>query len=181
MPRHPPTEPTDYAERETLVAALAKEIQTPSHIGQPIIVEKLATGTQSIITDVIWDQWEGCPRELRADIIVDAYEKTLGAEYREKISLALGVTVPEAVAMGLLPYGVRPARRLAPVQPSEEEYRRAMVDAGASTLSGARWPILRCATLEDAEATQDYLQQILADSNWIIVQEVDPGDAASGQ
>jgi hypothetical protein len=181
MPRHPPTEPTEYAERETLVNELAKEIHEPRPVGQPIILENSGTGTRSILTHVIWDRWEECPRELRADIILDAYEKSLGVGYREKISLALGVTVPEAVAIGLLPYAVRPALRLAPAQPSQEEYRRAMVEAGASTLSGARWPILRCATLEDAEATQDYLRQSLADSNWIIVQEVDPGDAASGQ
>jgi hypothetical protein len=175
MPRHPPTLPTDYAARETLVADLAKEIKEPGRIGQPIIIEKAGTGTQSVLTHVIWDRWEDCPRELRADIILDAYEKALGPEYRGKISLAIGIVVPEAAAMGLLPYEIRP--RLKPQGPTQEQYDQAMVDAGASTLSASRRPILRCATEEDADATYQRLHEILPDSWWIVAVTEEPDHA----
>jgi hypothetical protein len=181
MPRHPPTEPTEYAERQTLVAELAQELQKPRHFGQPIILEKLATGTQSVITDVIWDRWEGCPSELRADIILDAYEKALGAEYRDKISLAIGITVPEAAAMGMLPYWVSPMGRTR--EALSEKELQAIIEAGGSRMSTSRMPEVpwlpgvRCATLEDAVATLGHLQDILPDSKWMIAQEVYPPDA----
>ena len=181
MPRHVQTDPTEYAERQTLVAELAKEIQDPRPIGQPIVLEKRPTGptgTQSIITNVIWDRWDECPRELRADIILEAYERALGVEDREKITLALGVTVPEAAAMGLLPYVVSPTGRVRE-GPSKED-QQAMIRAGGSTLADPRLPVVRCATLEDAEATIKYLEEQRPGSIWIIVHEVyPPGD--SGQ
>jgi hypothetical protein len=170
MPRHPPTFPGEYAARETLVADLAKEIKDPRHIGQPIILEKAGMGNQSIVAHVIWDQWEDCPRELRADIILDAYERALGPEYREKISLPIGIVVPEATAMGMLPYWVSPMGSTRQ-NPSEEE-RDAMVRAGGSALADFRLPEVRCATMEDAEAAIRFLTESRPGSQWMIVEQV---------
>jgi hypothetical protein len=172
MPRHPPTLPTEYAAREALVADLAREIKEPRRIGQPIILERAGMGNQSIVVHVIWDRWEDCPRDLRADIILDAYERALGPEYREKISLPIGIVVPEATAMGLLPYDFRMRRQQRPQGPTEEE-RQVMIEAGASTLSDPRRPQLRCATEDDADATYQYLRERLPNSWWIVVEEPD--------
>jgi hypothetical protein len=172
MPRHPPTFAGEYAARETLVADLAKEIREPRDIRQPIILERAGLGNQSIVAHVIWDRWEDCPRDLRADIILDAYERALGPEYREKISLPIGITVPEAIPMGLLPYAFRMRQGLRPDGPNEEE-RQAMIDAGASTLSNPRQPELRCATEDDADATYQFLRERLPNSWWIVEKELD--------
>ncbi len=172
MPRLIRPMPQFNVQREGLVDDLAKELRSPRKFGQPIVIEDPVAGGDRRLIHVIWDAWEGCPREQRTAIIQAAYQRAFGEEYQDKISLAIGITVPEAVAMGMLPYEVRPARRLAPKAPSGEQYRQAMLDAGGSTLSDSAWPTLRCATLEDAQATYDHLQQILPNSHWVVVEEV---------
>jgi hypothetical protein len=111
------------------------------------------------------------PGELRSTIILDAYARALGDAYRKKIKLALGMTVPEAIEVGLLPFQIIPARRK-DGEPSYEEYRSVMIDAGASLLFGEDRPQLRFATIEDAEAAIERLQEILPKSRWIIAHEV---------
>ncbi len=171
MPRHIRTAIASTGESRTLIADLAREIQSPRPTGQPIILEDGNLNGESVRVQVVWDRWEEVPGELRSAIILDAYATALGDAYRQKIKLALGMTVPEAIEVGLLPFQIIPARRK-DGDPSHEECRKAMIDAGASLLTGEDRPQLRYATIEDAEAAIERLQETLPKSRWIIAQEV---------
>jgi hypothetical protein len=140
-------------------------------MGQPIILEDGSANGESVRVQVVWDRWEAVPGELRSAIILEAYATALGDAYRQKIKLALGVTVPEAVEVGLLPFQIIPARRKGG-EPSQEAYRKVMIDAGASLLFGEDRPQLRFASIEDAEVATERLQEMLPNSRWIITQEV---------
>ena len=171
MPRHqrmPAVVST--GETASLVRELAKELKNPRPMGQPIILEDSLLGN-AVSVQVVWDRWHDVPPESQTQVIYDAYSAAFGEEYRQKIRLALGVTVPEAANLGLLPFQIIPARRK-DGEPSQEEYRKAMIDAGASLLSGEDRPQLRFATIEDAEAAMEHLQGMLPNSRWIIAQEL---------
>jgi hypothetical protein len=169
MPVHRRTPPEAGANRDELVADLARELRNPTLIGQPIVLEDDTPETNSMRVHVIWDRWNDCPRDARSAIILDAYRNAMfSRELIDQITLALGVTVPEAIAMGLLPFQVVPSRRLGE-QHSIEEYRQAMLTAGASALASAEHPQIRCATQEDAEKTIECLEQSLPNLKWIIV------------
>ena len=172
MPLHR-RQPAEVGElREDLVAELARELNQPGPIGQPIVLEDNTPETNSIRVHVIWDRWTVCPDEYRSGVILGAYFKAgYPQEFVDKITFALGVTIPEAAEMGLVPFQVVPTRRKSE-RPSNQEYRQAMIDTGASVLAGAERPQIRCATLEDAEKTMEHLQQLLPGSKWIIAQEV---------
>jgi len=171
MPRLIRPVPQFSVQREGLVDHLAKELGSPCKFGQPIIIEDPVAGGDRRLIHVIWDDWEGCPREERTAIIQAAYQRAFGEEYQDKISLAIGITVPEAVAMGLLPYTFR--KRQSHGEWTEEE-RQAMIKAGASILLDPRRPELRCATEDDADATYQFLHQRLPNTWWIIVEEAQP-------
>jgi hypothetical protein len=140
-------------------------------MGQPIILEDSTPETKSTRVHVIWDRWEEHPGEFRSALIQQAYEAALGRMYREQITFALGLTVPEAISLGLFPFQVIPARRRGEA-PSDEEYDKAMLEAGASTLADTKRPQLRFATEEDAQAAYEHLEEALPGSKWIITQEV---------
>ncbi len=172
MPRREvraPSQPRGKTER--LVRELVQELKNPQEIGQPLILEDRLFGKDTLRVQVVWDRWKDVPDEFRIEVIYDAYSAAFGEEYRQKIRLALGVTVPEAANLGLLPFQVIPARNKGG-EPSPEEYRKAMIEAGASVLSRKDRPQLRFATIEDAEATMERLQEALPNSRWIIAQEV---------
>ncbi len=171
MPRHTRVPAVPTGETASLVRELASELKDPRPMGQPIILEDSLLGGDALSVQVVWDRWQGISDEIRAEVIHDAYSDALGEEYRQKIRLSLGVTVPEAANLGLLPFQVIPARRKGE-EPSHEEYRKAMSDAGASLLLGEGRPQLRFATLEDAEGAMESLQEVLPSSRWIIAQEV---------
>jgi hypothetical protein len=171
MPRHIVRPTEGGANRAELLADLMNELSKPKAIGRPIVLEDHTPETDSVRVQVIWDRWDECPRDARSGIILEAYENTYGKEFRRQITLALGVTVAEAAGMGLLPFKVMPARRR-DGQPSREESKRAMFESGASTIPGEAGPQIRCATLEDAEATIEYLEDKVPDSKWIIAQEM---------
>lgn len=150
---------------------LVKELKNPGSIGQPIILEDRTPETNSIRVHVIWDRWDECERTRRSGVVLAAYEEVFGAETRQQITLALGMTVAEAIATGLLPFRIVPAQRRGQ-RPTDQQYRKAMDQAGAITMAPDDWPQLRFATQEDAEITLDHLTQALPDSKWIVIQEV---------
>jgi hypothetical protein len=172
MPLHRRKPAEGGAQRDELVAELAGELRAPKPVGQPIIIEDDTPETNSVRVHVIWDRWHDCPGELRSGVILDAYAT---AEYSDefvgKITFALGVTIPEATEMGLVPFQVVPGRRK-DERPTNDEYRQAMIDAGASILAGKERPQIRCATIEDAEKTIERLETRLPGSKWIVAQEV---------
>ena len=177
MPRHTRMPPEAGAERDRLLDELTHELREPKGFGQPIILEDATPETNSLRVHVVWDEWETCPRQARSEIILQAYGAAWHSqEAVDKISLALGLTVPEAAAIGLLPFRIVPAANGRHGGPSEEACRDAMVSAGASVLLSKQAPILRCATLEDAEKTLEYLEQTLPDSKWRIIEELVPSE-----
>jgi hypothetical protein len=156
----------------TLVARLADELKSDRPSGQPAVdEEEFPTGKLRV--NVIWDAWDRLPLEDRTATILRAYEQAEGPDYRDRIALASGLTVPEAHAAGMLPYQVLAAVRKAdPV--TADQCRRALIDEGASTLFGEDNPQLRFATEEEAEAARQRLAERLPNSEpvWVVTKEV---------
>jgi hypothetical protein len=155
-----------------LVGRLADELKSARPSGQPTIEEE-EFPTKKLRVNVIWDAWDRVPPEDRTATILRAYEQAEGREYRDRIALASGLTVPEAHAAGMLPYQVLAAVRTGdPV--TMDQCRQALIDEGASTLFGEDSPQLRFATADEAEAARKRLAERLPNSApvWVIVKEV---------
>lgn len=178
MPYHRRTPTQPRPDRMQLVRDLERELREPHPIGQPVILEDETPETNSLRLYVIWDRWEECDRDARSQVILDAYHRAFGIvtdRSAREIRLALGVTVPEAAGIGLLPLVIRPTRR--DHEPDDaEEYHDAMIQAGASTLIPSGALELRCATEDDAKATLAFLKDKLPGSEWMVIREVDRGD-----
>lgn len=156
----------------TLVQRLVQELKSARPAGQPIIEEdEFPTGKLRV--NVIWDEWDRVPLEDRTATILRAYEEAEGKEYRDRIALASGLTVPEAYAGGMLPFQVFPVIRRGDGV-TKEQCREALIEEGASTLFGQEHPQLRFATGEDAEAARKRLIAKLpkSDEVWVITKEV---------
>ncbi|MBM4091778.1 MAG: hypothetical protein FJ276_20480 [Planctomycetes bacterium] len=156
-----------------LVAELVGELREGRPFGQPLIHEQRFPETNAVRTTIIWDKWASIADDERVATILQAYEEAEGREFRDRIALAMGLTVPEAYDSGLLPIQIVTAlRNTDSVTP--EQCRQAMIDAGASVVSGPDHPILRFATLDEAERTVRRLTELLPDSEqvWVITQEV---------
>jgi len=178
MPRHERRPPKTSGEHEKLVEDLVSELRNPKPMGQPIVLEDHTPETNSIRINVVWDRWEECPRESRSAIILSAYKRFFDKETFQQITLTLGTTVPEACALGLLPFGIEPARRKAG-GPTQEQYCATMTEAGASKVPGLDLPQLRFATREDAENALENLEQALPNSRWILVINRDVSESIS--
>lgn len=155
-----------------LVDKLADELKNNHESGQPMIDERVFPSKKLRVT-VIWDDWDRLSLEDRTAVILEAYEQAEDREYRSKIALASGLTMPEAYAAGFLPCSITAAlRRNDPV--TLEECHRAMIDEGASLLFERDRPQLRFATMEEAEASKKRLIQQLPGSEevWQISREV---------
>jgi len=155
-----------------LAERLADELRNSHTSGQPLIDEQQFASGQVRVT-VIWDEWDRLPLEDRTGVILRAYDLAEGREYRERLALASGLTVPEAYSAGMLPFEIIPAlRRGDPV--TQEECHQAMIGEGASMLLASDKPHLRFATLEEAEAARKRLALRLQNSDqvWVITQDV---------
>jgi hypothetical protein len=155
-----------------LVERLVDELKSDRPSGQPRIEEE-EFPSKKLRVNVIWDAWDRVPLEERTATILRAYEQAEGREYRDRIALASGLTVPEAHAAGMLPYQVIAAvRKGDPV--TLEQCRQALIEEGASVLFGEDNPQLRFSTEEEAEAARQRLAQRLPNSEpvWVITKEV---------
>src|SRR5712692_7687317 len=131
----------------SLVERLVDELKSDRPVGQPIIEEE-EFPTKKLRVNVIWDKWDRVPLEDRTATILRAYEQAEGREYRDRVALASGLTVPEAHAAGMLPYQVIAAvRKDDPV--NMEQCRKTLIEEGASILLGDSNPQLRFATEEE--------------------------------
>ena len=163
----------EHPQYPDLVAALVDELRTNRPFGQPVIREQRFPKTDVIRTTVIWDKWESLSDEDRLGTILQAYGEVEGEEFRDRIALAVGLTVPEAHDAGILPVQVTTGLRSSdPV--TMEQCRDAMVECGASVLSNPAQPALRFATVEEAEQCVKQLVERLPGSEpvWIVSQEV---------
>jgi hypothetical protein len=154
-----------------LVAELADELKNNRESGQPLIDEQYFP-TKAISVTVIWDKWASVPDEERSNTILQAYGQVEGKEFRDRIALAIGLTVPEAYESGLSPYQVMPALRRGD-RVTAEQCRQAMLAQGASALIDPDKPQLRFPTEEAAEACVKRLTKELpgSDSVWVITKE----------
>lgn len=157
---------------DNLAEQLADELRNNRPSGQPVIDEQQFPSNAIRVT-VIWDAWDRLSLEDRTSIILRGYELVFGREYRDRIALASGLTVPEAHAAGFLPFEVLTALR-AGDNVSLDECRRAMIEEGASTLMEPDHPRLRFATQAEAEAARQRLVARLPASEpvWLITQDV---------
>jgi hypothetical protein len=164
-----------------LADRLADELRQNRESGQPLIDEQ-EFPTGKIRVTVIWDQWDRLALEDRTAVILRAYELAEGADYREKVALASGLTMPEAYAAGMLPFEIIAALRRDDAV-TAEQCRLAMIEEGASTLLSSDRPQLRFASEEEAEAARKRLAQRLPGSEqvWVITQEVSKVDEWAGR
>jgi len=157
-----------------LLAELMQELKSNHEAGQPIIVEQHFPRTNLISVTVIWDKWVPLSDEDRAATVRYAYEEVEGKEFRDRIALSIGLTVPEAYESGMLPYQVTAALRKGdPV--TAEQCAQAMLEEGASLLFDPDHPQLRFATEQEAEASVKRLSRALPGSEpvWLITKEMD--------
>jgi hypothetical protein len=161
------------AEMKSLVDELAAELTKPKTFGQPIILEDSTPETESLRVHVIWDRWADYDKEYRDVVILRAYEDAKGKEIRDRITLALGLTVPEAAAIGLLPFLLRPAVGASGPRDTNEELREAMLQLGASALKDPEHPELRFAHQEDVDAACAHLKEVLPRTEWLTYKFVD--------
>jgi hypothetical protein len=159
-----------------LVDQLTDELKSNREAGQPFIYEQtFATGRVKIL--VVWDDWKDLPLEDRTNIILAAVERSDGKEYRAKVALASGLTVPEAATAGMLPYQIITARRSRD-KVTSEQCREAMLAEGASTLFGPQSLQLRFPTEESANACVKRLIAKLpgSDEIWVVTRELSAQD-----
>jgi hypothetical protein len=156
-----------------LLTELVNELKASHDAGQPLIEEHVFPKTNAVRVTVIWDKWDAVPDEDRSTLILQAYEQAEGKAFRDRIALAIGFTVPEAVELGLLPFQVITALRPGDAV-TLEQCRQAMIEQGASLLIDPAKPQLRFATEEEAEACRQRLIQHLPESEpvWVITKDV---------
>ena len=174
MPRHTREPAVSASERRSLIDELVKELREPKPSGQPVILEDRTPQTKSMRVNIIWDRWDECPRELRSDIIVDAYDEAFpGEKMREMLTFALGITFPEAIEASLLPFQVVPWKPPPEIpassRSSREEHHAAMVKEGAIQAAGGGEPQLWFATLEDAQGAVRRLTKAIPLATWFII------------
>jgi len=164
-----------------LAEKLATELKSGRDHGQPLIWEQ-EFRTGKLRVTVIWDLWAGIRLQERTATILRAYELAEGAEYRNRIALASGVTFPEAYVAGMLPYRIILAWRKDDAV-TKEQALQAMLKEGASKLISPDEPQLRFATKADAEAARQRLCNRLPKSEaiWMIIRETTAQDFAEGQ
>lgn len=163
-----------------LIDRLVEELHSGAESGQPFIYEQtFLTGKIKLL--VVWDDWKDLPLEHRTRIILAAVERADGKEYRARVALASGLTVPEAAAAAMLPYQIITAiRKSDPV--TFEQCRDAMLAEGASTIFGPEVLQLRFPTRDAAEASLKRLSENLPGSEdvWVINRDVTIHDYGQG-
>src|SRR5688572_21797239 len=124
MPRHIIEAKAESEGFNDVINALARELKADGGGLQPVILERVAKNPPARYVTVIWDRWKKVPEDIRPELIVAAYTRAEGQEASDAIMTAEAVTPAEAVALGLMPYTVIPARR--PDSPvTSEAYRKA--------------------------------------------------------
>jgi hypothetical protein len=171
MPRFIITPGARSPKHDAFVKKLVQEFTNSSANVQPLILEEQIPATGSRHVRVIWDRWKEIGDEQRAAVIADAYAQAEGPEAAAQITIAEGVTPQEALALGLLPFKVVPARKKNDPLPPED-YQAALAREARQTLLGPKAKELRYARIEDAEQAHRRLQQALPDSTWAVVQEL---------
>jgi hypothetical protein len=170
MPRFIITPSAHSPKHNSLVKKLARQLKASSDNLQPLIIEEQVPSTKSRHVHVIWDRRKELDDEQRSAVIVDAYTQAEGPETAATITIADGATPQEALALGMLPFEVAPARKKTDPIPLEA-FQAAQAREAQNTLLGPRAKELRYAHLEDAQQAYERLKQVLSGSSWAVVQE----------
>lgn len=170
MPRFILTPHAPSPKHERFVKKLVQEFTASSTNLQPLILEEPVPSTKSRHVRVIWNAWKDLSDEQRSAVIVDAYAQAESPEAAAEITIAEGLTPQEALAFGLLPFKVVPARKTSDPVPLTD-YQTALAVEARNTLLGAKAKELRYAWAQDAEQALERLQQALPGSSWVLVQE----------
>ena len=152
-----------------LVSRLVEELKKSAGDG-PYILEEVHVPIDSRHVHVIWDKWRGIREEERSKIIYEAYADLEGEDATSNITIASGITPRDALALGMLPYVVRPTKDNG--RHTRAGHQEIIDDEAKNTLLGSGEE-LRYPTLEDAEAARRRLEQHMPDASWCVVQEVD--------
>lgn len=171
MPRFIITPSANSPQHAAFVKKLVQEFTSSSANLQPLILEERVPSTKSRHVRVIWDRWKELDDEQRAAVIEDAYSQAEGPQAAAEITLAEGLTPPEALALGWLPYKVVSARKKSDAS-ALEAYQAALAKEVRNTLLGPKAKELRYARIEDAQQAEQRLQQALQGSSWAIVHEL---------
>jgi hypothetical protein len=145
-----------------LVEVLSDELASGKRVQPAFIEEEFnATGLRNI--HVIWDRWADIPYDDRMEVILRAYEKHEGPEKTENVAIAEGLTGPEALEAGLLPFIVSEGS----IDRDFLAYENAKSVEMEQTILGKRE--LRYPTKEAAEEAVARLRESLPGSQWQIV------------
>jgi hypothetical protein len=172
MPRIIITSSSKSPKHAKLIKRLAQELTSQGNDRQPLILEEQIDSTGSRHVHVVWDEWKGIPDEVRSRVIVEAYQQAEGDSVAEQITIAAGVTAEESLALGLLPWKVRAARKRHEAQPTMAEHKKAFAAEARNTLLGGDARELRYSRAEDAEDARQRLEKALPRSKWIVEKEV---------
>ena len=74
---------------------------TASTAAQPVILEERAGTGQPLHLYVIWDEWANLPQVERSEVIMDAFEDLFGQPKSLEVTVAMGLTAPEADRLGI--------------------------------------------------------------------------------
>ena len=156
---------------EELKIKLINEWKNPKDSGLPIIIEDETPTTNAIRLSVIWDEWELIPRNVRTQMIMEAYQAAKGfvtGQHQPQITLAIGYDVDEAVNVGLLPYKIECLDKNEEVN-RQEEVDKLLRELGAWDHGGELE--LRFTSREDVEKAYINLVKKMPDLRWAIVVE----------
>jgi len=154
-----------------LRSRLIHELREPAVRGFPLVLENQIGQTRKYHVTIIWDEWGDLPLQTRSRIILDAYEEVF-PDKTGRISIAQGLTMSEAISLGLFPYKVIAL----PTRVEESFLRDRVVDAlkRRGAIRGQYDLELRYRTVEEAELARAELQKEIPGDFWTIVQEMAP-------
>src|SRR3954454_3764574 len=131
------------SDRERFVSDIEKAIEVPSKEHPPFVFSQRIGATDAINTTVVTQAWKELSHEERSGVIVEAHRRHGDGE----VTIALGLTLDEAAASGLLPYSIVPlVKQSDPVDFAI--IREAMIKEGALETPGG--PVLRFSDVEAA-------------------------------
>jgi hypothetical protein len=162
--------PSDF---QPLLNDLKAEWKNPREWGLPIIIEDRTPRTKSVRLYVIWDRWTELPRDIRSQIINEAFRE-IHKNTDERITLSLGYDVDEAVAVKMLPYKIVLLLK-AEKEGNKDKCEKAMIKYGA--WKRGEELELRFAELEDAEKIYELLKKEIPGDYWVITQEMFPDES----
>jgi hypothetical protein len=169
--------------RIRLAELMAKELIGERVRDGPVIFEISTGRADEIDVIVIWEAWRSLASLDRTTVIREAYDKHragleeavhyLDLERKPteslvpRISLAVGATLDEAIAQGLVPYAVRATVQVQEADPYA--MRQLMVEAGGiETATGVE---LRFPDTQLAAEAHARLSREMPVAKWIVVDE----------